>query len=297
MPIAATPTDFGLTPPPGREPSVRAGWGVSRRGFIAACLAAAAQSGCGLMGQKDVGLPSRHSLRADQLVVLSDFKLPASHPLIQDLVKLRTQVSESLQLPLKTEDVTVYLFSDELAYHQYIQAAHPNLPSRRAYFIATPQELAVYTYWGERIQEDLRHEYTHGLLHACLQSVPLWLDEGLAEYFEVAGPEPGGMQPDYAQRLTLAIQNSWRPNLLELERLEKIDQMSRFHYRESWAWIHFLQHSSPDTKQILVDYLHALQSDVNAETLSVRLERDYPAYNDRIVSYIAGLNTFRHGTG
>ena len=43
----------------------------------------------------------------------------------------------------------------------------------------------VYTYWGNRIQQDLRHELTHAILHSVLKDVPLWLDEGLAEYFEV----------------------------------------------------------------------------------------------------------------
>ncbi len=254
-------------------------------------------SGCHLSGKKEAGLPGRHSLRADQLVVLSDFKLPAKHPLIEDLVKLRTQVSTTLKLPLKTEDVVVYLFSDELAYHQYIQTAHPGLPSRRAYFIATPKELAVYTYWGDRIQEDLRHEYTHGLLHACLQSVPLWFDEGLAEYFEVAGDKPGGIQPDYAHRLTLGIQNGWRPDLERLEKLEKTEQMQRADYREAWAWVHFLNHSSPETRQILLDYLHDLQSIAKPEPLSKRLSRDIPSFEERFLSYLAGLNTFRHGVG
>jgi len=254
-------------------------------------------SGCHLSSKKDAGLPGRHSLRADQLVVLSDFKLPSKHPLIEDLVKLRTQVSKSLQLPLKTEDVVVYLFSDELAYHQYIQTAHPGLPSRRAYFIATPKELAVYTYWGDRIQEDLRHEYTHGLLHACLQSVPLWFDEGLAEYFEIAGEKPGGIQPDYAHRLTLGIQNGWRPDLERLEKLEKTEQMQRADYREAWAWVHFMHHSSPETRQIMLDYLHELQSIANPEPLSKRLARDIPSFEERFLSYLAGLNTFRHGVG
>jgi hypothetical protein len=271
----------------------------TRRQLLATSLALAgsALTGCHLSAKKDNGLPGRHSLRADQLVVLSDFKLPAKHALIEDLVKLRTQVSKTLKLPLKTEDVVVYLFSDELAYHQYIQTAHPGLPSRRAYFIATPKELAVYTYWGDRIQEDLRHEYTHGLLHACLQSVPLWFDEGLAEYFEVAGDKPGGIQPDYAHRLTGAIQNGWRPDLDRLERLEKTEQMQRADYREAWAWVHFLNHSSPETRQILLDYLHELQSNSNPELLSKRLARDIPSFEDRFLSYLAGLNTFRHGVG
>lgn len=273
------------------------GW---MRSLIAALLlAVSVLTGCHLTSKKDVGLPSRHSLRADQLVVLSDFKLPKTHPLIEDLVKLRSQVSKSLHLPLKTEDVVVYLFSDELAYHQYIQTAHPGLPSRRAYFIATPKELAVYTYWGngERIQEDLRHEYTHGLLHACLQSVPLWFDEGLAEYFEVAGPKPGGIQPDYAHRLSLSIQNGLTFDLKRLERLEKTEQMQRADYREAWAWVHFLNHSSPETRRIMLDYLHELQSSSNPEPLSKRLAREVPSYEERFLSYLGGLNTFRHGTG
>lgn len=269
---------------------------VGRRGMMAFLLVGVL-AGCHLGSKKDVGLPGRHSLRADQLVVLSDFKLPSKHPLIEDLVKLRTEVSKSLKLPLKTEDVVVYLFSDELAYHQYIQTAHPGLPSRRAYFIATPKELAVYTYWGDRIQEDLRHEYTHGLLHACLQSVPLWFDEGLAEYFEVAGEKPGGIQPDYAHRLTLGIQNGWRPDLERLEKLEKTEQMQRADYREAWAWIHFLNHSSPETRQILLDYLRDLQSVSNPEPLSARLAREIPSFEARFLSYLAGLNTFRNGTG
>lgn len=263
-------------------------------GFIIVSCLSVVIAGCQFTGKKELGLPGRHSIRADQLIVLSDFKLPEKHPLIQDLVKLRTQVSQALSLPFQTEDVTVYLFSDELAYHQYLQAAHPGLPTRRAYFIATEAELAVYTYWGDRIQEDLRHEYTHGLLHAGLKTVPLWLDEGLAEYFEVAGPKPGNIQPDYVRRLTLAIQNGWRPDLTRLEALDKIELMHRAEYRESWAWVHFMIHSSPETRQVLLDYIHELQHDRNPEPISQRLARDIPVCEARMLSYLAGLNTYSH---
>ena len=241
--------------------------------------------------KQEVGLPGRHSIRSEQLLVLSDFKLPAAHPLIADLVKLRRQVSDVLQLPVRSEDVIVYLFSDELTYHQYIQSAHPGLPSRRAYFIATPQELAVYTYWGERVQEDLRHEYTHGLLHACYDHVPLWLDEGLAEYFEVAGEEPGQIQPDAVQRLATAMSNGWHPDLERLEKLEKVEQMQRADYREAWAWMHFCLHSSEDTRQILLTYLQDLHASPTPEPLSVRIARDYPEHGERFRAYVATLQS------
>jgi hypothetical protein len=62
---------------------------------------------------------------------------------------------------------------------------HPNLPRRRAFFVETDTRLSVYAYWGDRVAEDLRHEVVHGYLHAVVPHLPLWLDEGLAEYFEV----------------------------------------------------------------------------------------------------------------
>ena len=141
--------------------------------WLAGCHAAGNGGGfAGLMGGEadDNGLPQRHSVAADQLVVMSDLKLGGHHPLVEELKVLRDQVHETLQLPEdeKGEKVTVYLFSNEMEYRKYIQETYPGLPFRRAYFIGTPDKLAVYTFWGDKIREDLRHEYTHGLLHASL---------------------------------------------------------------------------------------------------------------------------------
>ena len=41
-------------------------------------------------------------------------------------------------------------------YRKYIEETYPGLPFRRAYFIGTPDKLAVYTFWGDKIREDLR---------------------------------------------------------------------------------------------------------------------------------------------
>ena len=239
-----------------------------------------------------VALPAKNSIRSDQLLIVSDIKLPKDHPLIEDLKLLRRQVSEKLELPLGTTPVLVYLFSNELEYTQYLRARFPGYPPRRAYFIQTPgKELAVYTWWGERIQEDLRHEFTHGLLHASLEGVPLWLDEGLAEYFEVAGTRPGGLNPEHAQLLATAVQNGWRPDLDRLESLEKVEQMKRPDYRESWAWVHYMLHSSPDTRQILLNYIHDLRTTPNPGSLHERLIVDTPDADLRWLSYVASMST------
>ncbi len=242
--------------------------------------------------QPVVSLPARHSVKSDQLLILSDVHLDKQHPLFLDLVNLRKQVAESLQLPIQGREVVVYLFGDEPQYRKYINATYPGLPPRRAYFVGTPQELAVFTFWGDRVQEDLRHEFTHGLLHSTLKSVPLWLDEGLAEYFEVVGAETGGMNSDYAERLTTAIVNNWRPNLIRLELLHDIQSMQRVDYQESWAWIHFMLHGEPELRQALLDHLQALKENPDPGPLSKRLYDLQPNLDERFLNYIASLNTF-----
>ena len=80
--------------------------------------------------QSPVALPAKFSLEGEQLLVHSDVRLPKDHPLIADLANLRRQIAETLELPVQDQPVTVYLFSDELRYAQYMKAAFPQLPPR-----------------------------------------------------------------------------------------------------------------------------------------------------------------------
>lgn len=279
--------DPASRPAGGRDPAAR----ISRRALLQLTGAAAAVwlGSCRIAQPAAVTLPSRHSVAAEQLLVQSDFKLGADHAVIQDLNRLRASICSILQLPPERERVVVYVFSNELSYRQYLQATFPQLPPRRAYFVGTPQGLAVYTFWGERLQEDLRHEYTHGLLHSCHPEVPLWLDEGLAEYFEVPEGRPGHLNSDYAERLANALSNGWRPDLKRLESLKEFSQMQRTDYQEAWAWVHFLLHHSADSRRVLLDYLHDLRASHAAEPVSERLAREIPSYHDRLVSHVGSL--------
>ena len=64
-----------------------------------------------------VGLPAKNSIRADQLLIVSDLKLPRDHPLINDLKTLRRQVWErtggstttnSLSAPMNLTDGSMF---------------------------------------------------------------------------------------------------------------------------------------------------------------------------------------------
>ena len=122
--------------------------GVSRR--APAIALAVILAGCALTHSELVQLPARNSIHSEQLVVLSDFRIPGNSPLIADLKALRESVHTTLELPYGSRPVTVYLFANELTYSQYLKTTFPDLPERRAYFVKkTPgDELAVYTAWG-----------------------------------------------------------------------------------------------------------------------------------------------------
>ena len=264
---------------------------VTRVLFAAGVLAA---SGCAAFHTPEMARdaarapdrPARHSVRVENLVLKSDAELAPSDPLVADLTRLHADVTAALDLPPTARDVTVYLFPDEPAYRRYLDFAHPGLPPRRAYFVGTAAALHVYTFLGDRTAEDLRHETVHGLLHASLPGVPLWLDEGLAEYFET--PEPGAPNGDYPELLARSVAAGWRPDLRRLESLEDFAALTRQDYAESWAWVHFLMGGD---RAVLLDHLAALGPGGSSPVgLSTRLAADRGADPaPRLTAHVAGL--------
>jgi len=220
--------------------------------------------------------PSKHSLRVSQFVFLSDFEVQRNLPIFNELSNMREQVFKELQLPPSHAIVQVYLFEDKERYERFMKLKYPDLPKRRAFFVAQPrrlggqEDLLVYTYWGDKVQQDLRHELTHALLHSVLKDVPLWLDEGLAEYFEMP-PAWNGINYQHLEHLRRGPGGPAKLDLARLEQLSDVQQMNPPEYREAWAWAHLLLRTTPAAKQVLVQYLQELRSNHRPGPLRPRL--------------------------
>jgi len=221
--------------------------------------------------------------------VQSDFVIAEDAPIIQELEELQSDVVQTLELPPARDSVVVYLFSSESVYRRYMKKTWPSLPTRRAYFIGTSRELAVYSFHGPRMQEDLRHELTHGILHATLQTVPLWLDEGLAEYFEVGGSETGLPHLEHARSLRRHAAKNWAPSIARLEGIVDFQEFDCNDYAESWGWVHFMLHSDAQRKQILVDYLGDLRDAESADSILARLPTDRQMATHQLTSWVNSL--------
>jgi hypothetical protein len=236
--------------------------------------------------------PSKRQLRVSQFLFLSDFELQADLPLFEDLERLRERVAKDLELPPANSVIYVYLFQDRERYDRYMKAKYPELPERRAFFVRQarypggPEELLVYTYWGERVSQDLRHELTHALLHSVLKDVPLWLDEGLAEFYE----EPAEWKGVNYRHLEQLRRGEFKTDLARLEQLSQVKDMKPAEYREAWAWVHWMLQGDETARDVLLGYLQQLRTNPNPGPLSARLAAEVADPADAVQRHLARLD-------
>lgn len=246
--------------------ALRSGWHAASLPGLAATLS--------LPG--DVPLPSRSEVTAGQLVIRADFPIAGQHRLVRELDGLRTDVSQELGLPVSDEPVHLYLFESAERYDEFVARHYPGFPARRAFFVETDTTLSVFAAWQDRIAEDLRHETTHGYVHAVVPRVPLWLDEGIAEFFETPRSGQGLHQGHAAHLAGRMLEGTWRPDLQRLEAVSTAGEMTQDHYAESWCWVHWLLRTTPERRTLLQNYLADVRRDPATAPLSERIRRELP---------------------
>jgi hypothetical protein len=142
----------------------------------------------------------------------------------------------------------------------------------------------VFAFQGTDFEIDVRHESTHALLNAWLPRVPLWLDEGLAEYFEVPRERRTSANPHH-DLVRAMVAGGQLPRLETLESIDNLEAMGRDEYRDAWAWVHFMLHGPRPAQEELVRYLADLESGGEPGRLSDRLKRRLPDLNRRMAEH------------
>lgn len=262
---------------------------MSKKAACPLFLILAAAGGCAGIPKDRLTLPERYSLVREQLVVHGDFPLTARHRLLEDLTARRFDVSQRLALPLSDEPVHVYLFNNAERFGAFMRLHYPDFPRRRALFVQTDTRLIVYAHWGDQVAEDLRHEVTHGYLHSMVPNLPLWLDEGLAEYFEVPRGQHGMNRAHLKLLLGRLEHRQWQPDLQRMERLDQPLDMTQDDYAECWAWVHLLLHSRPEHRDLLYEYLAELRREGSAEPLLRRLDHVFRRPEQALIDHVRRL--------
>jgi len=140
----------------------------------------------------------------------------------------------------------------------------------------------------------LYHEYTHAYFRYNFRGLPLWLDEGLAEYYgntSIESKEAGVGMPNETQLRALK-----ENTLLPIDQLVTIDRTSPLYntrehsgifYAESWALVHYLM-LSPDVRDqdLLNKYLHALHATDDPIEAAKQSFGDLKKFSEKLNGYI-----------
>ena len=97
------------------------------------------------------------------------------------------------------------------------------------------------------------HEYTHLLVRNAARSIPVWLNEGLAEYYSTYALESGGTRAHIGRPIAHHVE-LLRERFMPLSQLIAVDTASALYnegerrsifYAEAWALTHYLMIEMP----------------------------------------------------
>ena len=217
-----------------------------------------------------------------------------------DLERLRDALAQlSPDLTLSSPVPTfIYIFQDRPSFQPYQRLYNGQPLDSGGYFLG--RQLANYIAINGDQPGDGRtliyHEYLHYVMNNNYTALPLWLHEGLAEYystFQVASQEAEIGQPVPAHVLWLR-----QHEMIPLATLFRVDERSPEYnetsrrggfYAESWALVHYLLSGNPERRQQAAEYLRLARTGMPLDQIFAKtfgadpapLERELRAYLHR----------------
>lgn len=201
------------------------------------------------------------------------------------LGKLRAlpqRLSQFCGQKMTVSPVHVIIFADRDSYFRHLEKTLPQAPRRSSLFVVRGGRATILVADNESLERDLLHESVHAINFATFgkKRFPLWLDEGMAEWFEADERQQAGVHGELIagimgdQRDALAVPLK----LSSLERIGAATQADALSYAASWAWCRFLGDRSTPCHRVWVRFLEDLQAGVAAGKLSHRLTLAVPDY-------------------
>ena len=207
-------------------------------------------------------------LRSPHFTLFSNASDRTARKIALDLERLRSALSQlnpdlRLGSPIPT---WVYVFKDTASFASYRLTYQGRPQTGEGYFVAHPygNHAAINADPRRNATRLIYHEYLHEILANTYPDLPLWLNEGLAEYystFEVVGGAAKIGEP-----IPLHVYWLLRNALIPLPQLLAMDTSARDYnegdrrgvfYAESWALVHFLL-SKPERRLQTAELLRDL---------------------------------------
>jgi tetratricopeptide (TPR) repeat protein len=244
---------------------------LARSLVVVLCLAGAVVSLCA----RAEAASNWRRVRSENFVVVSnasETEARASAARLEELraifSRLRGQDSFDVLLP-----GTVILFQNDGDYEFFKPTYRGDLRRDVAgYFLSSPDlnyiTLSLETARRREPHSVLFHEYVHALVRNNYAAAPLWLNEGLAQYYSEFELSKDRRRVNLGRQLTHRLDSLARDEFLPLETLLSVEASSAHYqqhdrhpvfYAQAWAFVHYLLNDAGGARQSqLARYLELL---------------------------------------
>ncbi len=212
----------------------------------------------------------------DSFRLIGDLKPGRIEKIKQDVIEFDTMCRAFLRIKEERSVLlNLKIFARESEYRSFIRS-NPYDYSR---FVASFKKdtdlytIAMYAR-GRKARADIRHVLSHYYVEAYFSEVPVWFEEGLAEYLEF-----GEIGRANKGDLRAMLQLLRREPHLRLRLLFEKDTWGRFHDRhvwQAWALVFYMVHGAPDYELRFKKLLGGLNAGKEFKSLFDDLYYRYP---------------------
>lgn len=192
----------------------------------------------------------------------------------------------------------VYVFKNDAALEPYKQDESGKTMNLSGYFLERPfrNYIAIDASAGLQPRRVIYHEFVHSMLHATYEWVPLWLDEGLAEFYSTFEYRASSGSAEVGHTIDEHVLQLRRGGFMAIDELfatrrdsqtyNEEDRQGQF-YAQSWFLVYYLV-ADEQARPHLNHYLGELREGPTDESSllkamgldSVGLQRQLSAYLD-----------------
>ena len=209
------------------------------------------------------------SLRVDELEIISSAPAAATIAIAEDLVRMRAAIGEVTRLKVRSPLTTkVFVFATERAFAPYCDLVFQRDAENIAGVFVGRDDGNFILFRADAQSGSSRivfHELTHYFISNTVAGLPLWLNEGLAEYYSTVKTidnevHIGRPIPEHVRWLR-------DESLIPLRDLFAIDRESAIYnegsrqgvfYAQSWALVHYLMLANDERRAQFSKFLSLL---------------------------------------
>lgn len=234
-------------------------------------------------------------LRTDGIVVFSSADEEKSRAIVESLLRFRDDCLAFLPVDpfVPPAPANIYVLGNESAYENLCNSSSAAIGTAGVFFQAVDASyIAIDLTAGSLALETVYHEYFHFIAEHTMPTLPVWANEGLAEFFSTYEfPKDHGI---IGHPIKDHVDLLWSEEPMPFLNLFAVDSSSDdYHqgfegalfYAESWAIVHGQLTGSPAEREGFLGYLAALAQGMSAqEALVESLELDEERILDQLYS-------------